>query len=204
MNILWVRSSPRKESQSTKLAEALIEKIQIHHKKSMVTIEDLSKSPPAHLTEFQIGSFFTPEEELSELQKDCLKLSDHYIQQLVNSDFIIISFPVWNFSIPSSLKAWIDQIVRAGKTFKYIDSRPKGLIENKKVFLVSARGGIYPENLVEAMNGPYDYSSLLMKTVLTYIGLLDMTELKVDGLAIPGIKEFAIEKALEDLEKLNL
>lgn len=202
MKILWIQTSPREESQSSKLAEALIEKIKTQYENSMVTIEDLSKSPPSHLTDLQLKSFFTPEEHLTEVQKESLKQSDYYVDQLMNNDFIVISFPVWNFSVPSSLKAWIDQIVRVGKTFKYIDSRPQGLIEKKKVFLVSARGGIYPEKLSDAPDGPFDYSSLMMKTVLAYIGLSDITELKVNGLAIPGIKERAFGKAMGDLERL--
>lgn len=203
MKILWIQTSPRGESQSTKLAEALVEKIKNQHENSMVTIENLSKSPPSHLTDLHLRSFFTAKEHLTEVQKESLKQSDYYINQLQAHECIVISFPVWNFSVPSSLKAWIDQIVRVGMTFRYIDSKPQGLIEKRKVFLVSARGGIYPENFSNVANGPFDFSSLLMRTVLGYIGLHDITELRIDGLAIPGIKESALEKAFSELKQLN-
>lgn len=203
MKVLWIKSSPREESYSTRLTESLIGKLRDQFENISLTVENLSTESPAHLSLMQLQSFFTPLNHLSEEQKECLKQSDYYIDQIFSHDMIIVSFPVWNFSVPSALKAWIDQIVRVGKTFQYIDSKPHGLVGKKKVFLVSARGGIYPENLSDVNAGPVDFSTALMKTVLSYIGLSEVVELRVDGLAIPGVRESAFEKALGNLNEIK-
>ncbi|OUR95679.1 hypothetical protein A9Q84_14350 [Halobacteriovorax marinus] len=200
-NILYIKSSPRgDESFSTKLADELFKKLLSKHGKLNITKLDFAENPPSHLSGQHLGAMFTPIEHQSLEQKLCMEESNSYVEQLKNNDIIIISYPVWNFLVPSCLKAWIDQIVRAGVTFQYNGHTPEGLITDKLVYLVLARGGMYPDYFDNKVESLYDFSIDYMKTVLNYIGMKDVTVIKAEGLAIPDIKDQAMEKAIESIQ----
>jgi len=200
-NVLYIKSSPRgDESFSTKLAEELIKKIEDKYGELYITKLDFAQRPPSHLSGQHLGAIFTPVEHQSDEQKDCLKESDTYVEQLKANDTIIISYPVWNFLVPSCLKAWIDQIVRTGVTFHYNGHVPEGLITGKKVYLVLARGGMYPDVFDNNIDSLYDFSIQYMQTVLSYIGMKDVVVIKADGLAMPDVKDKAMEKAIESIQ----
>jgi FMN-dependent NADH-azoreductase len=92
-----------------------------------------------------------------------------------------------------------------GVTFKYNDNHvPEGLITGKKIYLVLARGGLYPETFDNDVTSLYDFSIQYMQTVLTYIGMRDITVIKADGLAIPGVKDQAMDKAIQSIEEIDL
>lgn len=193
-NVLILQSSTRKDSSiSRKLVAALVKELKNKFESLDFTFEDLSENPPPHLNLQQINAFFTPDEQLSDKQKNELRYSDKYIEQLSNAEIIIISYPVINFCIPSSLKAWIDQVVRVRKTFCYENSSPIGLLKNKKVYLAVARGGVYTDSLNEQFP---DHSLSYLKTVLAYIGLADIRIFKADGQALPDLKEPSLKKTL--------
>jgi FMN-dependent NADH-azoreductase len=99
---------------------------------------------------------------------------------------------MYNFSIPSTLKAWLDHIVRPGLTFSYSEKGPEGLVKGKKVYLILSTGGIYSEGPMK----PHDFVEPYLRFMLGFIGLTDITVFRVEGLAIPGIKETAMEKAI--------
>lgn len=199
-NILFISSSPRgEESFSTKLANELVQKIESKSGILNITRLDFANNPPSHLSGQQLGAMFTPAEHLSEDQRKDLEESNNYVEQLKTNDTIIISFPVWNFLVPSSIKAWIDQIVRMGVTFQYKGHLPEGLITNKKVYLVLARGGMYSNSYDNNIESHFDFSIHYMKTVLSYIGMKDVNVIKADGLAIPDVKDKAMEKAINSI-----
>ena len=133
MKILHLLSSSKgKESQSTKLGNAIVKKIQEKNSDSSLQTHDLTQNLYPHLEEAHLISFFTPAESRTPELLEVVKHSDEAIQQLFDADIIVISTPMYNFSIPSVLKAWIDHISRAGKTFRYTANGPEGLLKNKR------------------------------------------------------------------------
>ena len=104
---------------------------------------------------------------------------------------------MYNFGIPSTLKAWIDHIVRAGVTFRYSDGFPEGLIKNKKVYLAISSGGVYSEGPMKS----YDFTEPYLRTALGFIGLTDITVFRVEGTFVPGVKETALPKAIDSVKQ---
>lgn len=196
--LLLIECSPRPDSISRKVSSAIIDKIKSEYPEVQVITEDLSQNPPPHLSMTQLVAFnFPPPDGPTEEQKKSMELSHHYIRQLQNADTIIISYPVWNFSIPSSLKAWLDQVVRVGLTFQYLpQGGTTGLLKNKTVYLALARGGVYAETFNNTFERPYDFSILYMKTILAYMGMQDVKVIKAEGTAHPQLQASALEKAL--------
>jgi FMN-dependent NADH-azoreductase len=134
------------------------------------------------------------------MHKKSTELSDEVIKEIFDADIIVINVPMWNFSIPSSLKAYIDQIARAGITFKFGENGPIGLIPDKKVYVAIASGGLYSVEPYKSKDFVVPY----LTTVLDFLGLRDITVLRVEGLSLPGIQETAFEKALQSIENLEL
>jgi len=192
-NILHIISSPRGEASfSIKLGNAIVEKIKAEHPGSTVTEVNLVEQHFPHLEEAHLTSFFTPAENRSVALQEAVKHSDDAIQALRDADFIVIGAPMYNYSIHSSLKAWLDHIVRAGITFRYDENGLHGLLENKKVYIAESTGGIYSEGPMQAN----DFVAPYLKTVLGHIGLTDLTVFRVEGTALPGIKDIALDKGI--------
>ncbi|MEJ7560679.1 MAG: FMN-dependent NADH-azoreductase [Pedobacter sp.] len=191
--ILHIISSPRgAASMSIKLGNAIVEKLQAAYPDSTVAVTDLLKKNFPHLEEAHIASFFTPEESRTPENVEAIKHSDESIQEILDADVIVIGAPLYNFSIHSVLKAWVDHITRAGITFKYDENGPQGLIKNKKVYLAISSGGVYSEGPMKAM----DFVEPYMRTILGFLGMTDITVFRVEGLSIPGIQENALENAI--------
>lgn len=173
-NVLFLKSSPFAESShSNKLAEMILTKLKDHGELT-VHERDLTLNPPPLLTKVEFGDY-----------------SDKAIEELATADIIVIGVAIHNFHIPGVLKAWIDQVCVAGKTFSYQDGGPFGLIQNKKVYLALASGGS-----VESCGLANQY----LQTVLGFIGLTDTSSFFVYGTALPGLKENALERAFYELK----
>ncbi|WP_431209241.1 FMN-dependent NADH-azoreductase [Puia sp. P3] len=121
-----------------------------------------------------------------------MRHSDEAIRDVFDSDILVIGAPMYNFSLPSALKAWIDHIVRAGKTFSYSEKGVAALVNGKKVYLVIASGGVFSEGPMKE----HDFVEPYLRYILGFIGLTDITTIRVEGLAIPGLKDGALEKAI--------
>ncbi|MEO6452854.1 MAG: FMN-dependent NADH-azoreductase [Ginsengibacter sp.] len=204
MKILHLISSPREEaSMSIKLGNTIIEKLQEENPESRLTVRNLAKTTFPHLEEVHLNSFFTPAENLTPELIEAIKHSDEAIAELKNADVIVIGVPMYNFSIHSTLKAWIDHIARAGQTFRYTEKGPEGLIKNKKVYLAISSGGIYSQGPMKA----YDFTESYIRSILGFLGMTDITAFRVEGLSMPGLKENAWNKALQNIQveftKLN-
>ena len=194
--ILHLISSPRgPESLSIKLAEATISKIQQQYPGSTVDTVNLIETNVPHLDTAHLRSFYTPEEQLTPEDQDAIYYSDQAISQLIAADIIVIGAPLYNFGIHSSLKAWIDHIARAGKTFSYGEQGPEGLVKNKKVYIAMSSGAVYSEGLYKT----YDFVSGYLTSVLGFLGMTDLTVFRVEGVNISGIKENALDKAIESI-----
>ncbi len=137
-------------------------------------------------------SFFTPPEARSAALAEAAKHSDEAIAELLDADLIVIGVPMYNFSIHSALKSWIDHIMRAGLTFKYSEAGIEGLVKNKKVYLAFTSGGIYSEG---PMKGA-DFSEPYLTYILNFIGITDITAYRAEGLSVPGLQETALDKAI--------
>jgi len=196
MNILHIISSPRGEASfSIKLGNAIIEKLQLENPGSTVKTHDLTQTAFPHLEEVHLNSFFTPAESRSPELVEAVKHSDTAIAEIHDADVIVIGAPVYNFNIHSTLKAWIDHIARANVTFSYSAQGPEGLIKNKKVYLAISSGGIYSEGPMTA----FDFTAPYLKAVLGFLGMTDVTVVRVEGVSIPDLQATALDSAIENI-----
>ena len=187
-----VSSSKGDASFSNKLSSAVIEKLGSVYSGIEIQTLDLSKTPLPYLDASQIGAFFTPEEVQTSEQKEAIKNSNNAVKELMEADVIVIGVPLYNFGIPAALKAWVDQVSRAGLTFNYADGTPKGMVTNKKVYLSVASGAIFSEGAFKS----YDFAEPYLRAVLGFLGMTDVTTFRVEGTSIPDFAENALPKAL--------
>jgi len=196
MKILHLISSPRGgASFSIKLGNALVEKLQAANPDSTVNMHSLIKTPFPHLEEAHLNSFFTPVESRTPEMLEAVRHSDEAISELQDADIIVIGVPMYNFSIHSTLKAWIDHIARAGITFRYTEKGPEGLVKNKKVYLAISTGGIYSEGPMKS----FDFTEPYLRSVLGFLGMTDITAYRVEGVNMPQFKDQALEKAIDSI-----
>lgn len=195
-NILNIKTSISGENSiSNKLSQTLINQLLEKNPESKVVVRDLSADPIPHLEIKHFASFAVPHEEKSEEQKEASKYSDEALKEIQEADIIIIGVPFYNFTFPSTLKSWIDSISVAGKTFSYADGTPKGLLENKKLYLNFAIGGVYENGLVENMEH-------YLRTLFGFIGITDVEVFQTQGTMIPQLKEENLMKAVEKIEAI--
>lgn len=191
--ILNIISSPRGEaSNSIKLANAIIERLCENDPYAVVTHKDLNRDPLPHLSSTHLGAFFTPADQHTDTYKAAIRYSDEAIAQLLAADIVVIGAPMYNFGPPSTLKAWLDHITRAGITFKYTEQGPVGLVTDKKVYLAVTTGGVYSEG--PGLTG--DFLTPYLKHVLAFMGMTDVTVVRGEGFAIPQLQESALENAI--------
>jgi FMN-dependent NADH-azoreductase len=191
--ILHIISSPRgSESYSIKLGNAIVDKIKSVYPGSIVKENNLVTNQFPHLEEAQITSFFTPPQHRTPENIEAIHNSDKVIGEIMEADILVIGAPFYNFSIHSTLKAWIDHISRAGVTFRFTETGYVGLVHGKKIYIALASGGIYSEGAMQ----PYDFCSTYLSAILGFLGMTDVTVFRVEGTAIPGIQETALENAI--------
>ena len=179
--ILLITSSPRATaSYSTRVAHALAKNLTSRRTDSTLIVRDLAAEPPQHVDDSFAIARNTPPEQLSPSQRAVLGLSDALVSELKAEDTIIVAAGMINFGIPSTLKSYIDHILRPGATFRYTGKGPEGLVHGKKVYLVVARGGIYSEGQLQAMN----FQDTYLKAALGFIGLTDIEVIIVEGVAL--------------------
>jgi FMN-dependent NADH-azoreductase len=196
MKILHLISSPRGEASfSIKLGNAIVEKLQAANPGSSLVTRNLTDSPFPHLEEVHINSFFTPLENYTTELAEAVKHSDKAITELKNADAIVIGVPMYNFGIHSTLKAWLDHIARVGQTFNYSENGPEGLVKNKKVYLAISSGGVYSEGPMKV----YDFTESYLRAVLGFLGMVDVSVFRAEGLSMPNLKDEALGKAVESI-----
>lgn len=192
--ILHVDSSPLGDRSVTrKLTAKIVAELRVKHPDSTVIERDLTASPLPHLSPLTVGAYFTPPEQRTGAHADAIKLSDLAVDEVLAADVIVIGAPMYNFGIPSALKAWIDHIVRAGRTFQYGEAGPVGLIPpDKKVFIVSSRGSIFSEGPRQA----FDFQEAYLASVLRFLGLANISIVRAEGVALgPDAAAAAIRTA---------
>ena len=171
MNILHIITSPRSGSYSTQLGNHIVQELQKKHPNNRLVVRDLTKKDFPHIEEVHIHSFYTPAEHRSVAQNEALVPSDTIIEEVRQADIIVIGTPLYNLTIPSTLKVWIDHLVRAGETFRFTETGAEGLVHGKKVFVALSSGGIYSEGPMQ----DYDFAAPYLKAILGYIGIYDVS-----------------------------
>ena len=180
-HILLIQSSSNLASSvSRDLSESYVKDYRAAHPDATVTTRDLVSSPIPHLGVDLLGGFFGKPEALTEAQKTALALSNTLLDEMMAASLIVIGVPMYNFSIPSALKAWIDHVVRAGRTFHYTAEGPRGLVVDKKAVLFLAAGGVYSDGPYK----PYDFQETYLRAILGFIGVTDVTVVRAEGLAL--------------------
>jgi FMN-dependent NADH-azoreductase len=196
--ILLITSSPRVESYSTRVARTLAQKL-TSRPGSNLTVRDLTHQPLPHIDDSFAVARNTPADLLTSAQKSALSLSDKLLAELFAADTLIIAAGMINFGIPSSLKAYVDYIVRPGVTFRYGSNGPEGLIKGKKAYLVLARGGNYSQAPMQA----YNFQDTYLKVALGFIGITDVEVIAIEGIAFgPEATEKAVSSALARVDSI--
>jgi FMN-dependent NADH-azoreductase len=145
MNILQINSSLRgTQSESNRVANAIVARLAAASPGATVTVRDVGANPHPVLDEAALGALFTPADQRTAEQAARVALDDALIAEAQAADVIVLGAPMYNFGMPIQLKAWFDAVARAGVTFRYTENGPEGLLKNKKVYVATARGGIYP------------------------------------------------------------
>lgn len=200
-SILLLTSSPRAESLSTPIAVDLAEKLKNQNPGSVVVRRDLAATPLPHIDDLFTGAIRKPAEARTAEEAVAVKTSDELVNELLAADTIVISTGLINFNIYSSLKTWIDNVARAGLTFKYTESGPVGLATGKKVYVVLASGGVYSQGPAAPLNHAVPY----LKSVLGFLGISDIETIYVEGLAFgPEAAEKAIDAAKSRVQEIAL
>jgi len=181
---------------SSALANQFVVKWQQENPQARVVVRDLAANPVPHLTAERFQSFLAPPGDRSPEQAAIAAESDALIAELRTADAIVIGLPMYNFGIPSTLKAWIDHVARVGHTFKYTPSGPVGLLDDKPVYLFAARGGVY-------QGTPRDTQSAYMTHVLNFIGIRDIRFVYAEGLAMgDDSRRQALDSANQTIDRL--
>jgi len=196
MNILYVTSSSRgAQSYSNSVAQNVLDELRARSPGARVTVRDLAREPLPHIGDDFVAATRSPNGPQTEEQRALLARSDALVDELFAADLIVIAAPMINFTIPTNLKAWIDFVARAGRTFRYSEKGPEGLVTGKQVIVVAARGGVY-----SGAGTALDFQLPYLKSVLGFLGMTDVEVLEVEGTAYgPEAAEKAVAAATAKL-----
>lgn len=180
------------EGQSTRLADAFVAGLDA----TKVIVRDLAREPVPHLDAERFGAFLSKPESRTEKQATVLRYSDALIDELRRADTLVLGLPMYNFGVPSTLKAYFDHIARAGVTFRYTEKGPVGLLTGKKAYVFATRGGLYAGSKLDTQT---DY----VRNFLAFLGITDVQFVYAEGLAISeASKTASLAKARESLQTL--
>lgn len=188
--LLRIDASARTEgSVSRRLADNIVARLS----PSTVIARDIGRSPVPQIDEAWVDANFTPADARSDAQRDVLSLSDSLIAEIEAADALLISLPIYNFGVPAGLKAWIDQVARAGVTFRYTEAGPKGLLTGKRAILVVASGGT-------EVGSEIDFATDYMRHVLGFIGIDEVEIVTADRMMLDA--DGALARAQSQVDRL--
>lgn len=174
--ILQVKSSIFSDGgQSSTLANEFVQSLR--EQDTSVIVRDLAREPVPHLDAERFGAFLSKPETRTEDQKAVLRYSDLLIDELRRADTIVLGLPMYNFGLPTQLKAYFDHVARAGVTFKYTEKGAVGLLTGKVAYVFAARGGLY-------QGTPRDTQTAYVREFLGFLGITDVQFVYAEGLAI--------------------
>ncbi|WP_027331157.1 FMN-dependent NADH-azoreductase [Marinimicrobium agarilyticum] len=181
---------------STSLSNQFVKRWQEHNPDGKVIVRDLARHPIPHLDAERLHAFITPENKRSATQQEIVAYSDQLIAELRRADVVVFGVPMYNFGVPSTLKAYFDHIARSGETFKYTSSGPEGLLEDRPVYIFAARGGIYQGTEADSQTG-------YLNTFLAFLGLTNTRFIYAEGLNMgDDNQKKALDAAQETITEL--
>ena len=174
--VLIIESSARQQdSVSRQLTQTFITQWQAAHPADQISVRDLAVNPVPHLDADLLGGWMKPAEQRTQAEQASLERSEALTEELLAADVLVMAAPMYNFTIPSTLKAWLDHVLRAGVTFKYTATGPQGLLTGKRAFVLTARGGIYAGSSA-------DHQEPYLRQVMAFIGIHDVAFIHAEGL----------------------
>ncbi len=175
-NVLVIESSARQQgSVSRQLTAQFIANWSSANPADQIKVRDLAVDQVPHLDANLLGGWMTPSEQQSDAEQAALALSNLLTDELLAADVLVLAAPMYNFAIPSTLKAWLDHVLRAGVTFKYTETGPQGLLSGKRAFILTARGGIYA-------GSAQDHQEPYLRQALAFVGIHDVSFIHAEGL----------------------
>ncbi|AIS14356.1 FMN-dependent NADH-azoreductase [Pseudomonas chlororaphis subsp. aurantiaca] len=178
--VLIIESSARQQdSVSRQLTQTFIKQWQAAHPGDQITVRDLAVTPVPHLDSNLLGGWMKPAEQRNEIEEASLQRSNELTDELLAADVLVMAAPMYNFAIPSTLKAWLDHVLRAGVTFKYTATGPQGLLNGKRAYVLTARGGIYAGSTA-------DHQEPYLRQVMGFIGIHDVEFIHAEGMNLGG------------------
>lgn len=175
LSVLAVHASGRQTGSLSRMLTAdIIAALEDREGDIAVRHRDLAEGVP-FVDEAWINANFTADEGRSAEQRERLAASDRLVEELQAADVLVIGSPIYNFGVPAALKAWIDMIARARKTFRYTDNGPVGLLEDKKAFVMIASGGV-------PVDSPVDFATPYLRQALRFVGITDVEVIAADQL----------------------
>lgn len=202
MTLLHIDSSPLGSASVTRqLTADIVKAWTTAHPGTTVVYRDLAAAPPEHLTgELMQVVKFRNLENLNGHQQSELALTDALVDEFLAADVVVVGAPMYNFSIPTQLKVWVDRICQAGRTFRYSETGPVGLAGGRKVIIASARGGRYAGTPMETA---LDHQEAYLKAVLGFVGITDVSVVRAEGVAMgPEPRALALEAAGREIARL--
>ena len=182
--------------QSTRLADEFVAAWRASNPGAKVIVRNLAEETVPHLDAERFGAFLAKPGERSLEQQAVVEYSDALIDELKRADILVLGLPMYNFGVPSTLKAYIDHIARAGATFKYTEKGPVGLLTGKKAYVFATRGGLYAGT-------PLDTQTAYVRDMLRFLGIDDVEFVYAEGLAIGAErKAAALSQAQRAIERL--
>jgi FMN-dependent NADH-azoreductase len=178
-NLLRIDTSARtNDSHSRRLADRFLDSWLQTHPECRVVRRDLAVQPPPHINNDTIAGFYTPADQVTDIVRTVTAYSDRLISELRAADLLLLSVPMYNFSIPSTLKAWIDHISRFGQTFEYDSSRGYvGLLQGKRAVVATSAGAVISAEPMTSLNFVTPY----LKALLTFLGFSSVDILSLEG-----------------------
>jgi len=183
--------------QSSQLARRFVDALRERNPVSKVIVRDVAADEAVpHLTAERFGAFIASPESRTPAQQAVIAYSDTLIDELKQAEVIVLGLPMYNFGVPSQLKAYFDHIARVGVTFKYTEKGPVGLLLGKKAYVFAARGGLYAGT-------PMDSQTNYVRDFLRFIGITEVEFVYAEGLAIsPESKEAGLARAAAEIARL--
>jgi FMN-dependent NADH-azoreductase len=197
MKLLQVDASPRRDSVSRQLTSLFAANWKKQFPDGEIVRRDLATSSIPLVNDDWIQGAFSDPRQHSSAHRDALQFSDATISEVETADVIVIGDPMHNFTISARLKAWLDQLVRAGRTFSYDASGAKGLLSGKKVYVLTSRGGSYAPGTPLAQ---YDFQEPYLKLVLGFVGLTDVAFIHAENQGRPDLAAAGKAAAIEKIE----
>ncbi len=198
MTLLQINASLNNgNGQSSQLANQFVAAFRKRHPDAKIVVRDVAAADPVpHLDAERFGAFTTKPEQRNARQRAMVAYSDALIDELRQAEMIVLGLPMYNFGVPSQLKAYFDHIARAGVTFNYTEKGPVGQLTGKKVYVFATRGGLYAGT-------PMDTQTRYVRDFLGFIGMSDVEFVYAEGLAVsPQSREAGLAKAVAEIARL--